>query len=84
MYTAEIFNTKYLIRAVMVVVIVVGVLVVVVVVVVVNCQSIKNCKHVIFSHKLPLFCITPKRLLKGSVPSSQLFCNHNSLSTVAV
>jgi len=37
-----------------------------------------------FTHKLPLYCITPKRLLKDSVPSSQLFCNHNSLSTIAV
>jgi hypothetical protein len=37
-----------------------------------------------FNHKLPLFCITPRRLLKDSVPSSQLFCYHNSLSTMAV
>ena len=49
-----------------------------------QCQSIKNCKHVMFTHKLPLFCITLKRLLKDSVPSNQLFCNHNSLSTMAI
>jgi len=23
------------------------------------CQSIKNCMHVMFNHKLPLFCIRP-------------------------